>query len=208
MPQRGLAKRMAPSLLFDLSKYDLNTVKFGVDVIESINPHRGAMRLLDGVYDCNLQAPAEVLAYKDIRDDEFWVPGHVPGRPLFPGVLMLEAAAQLARRVGVGGPRAAGYTTLAIGVFLGGAAGPPPAFVHGGAIATMLDSQLGQTCMLNGTPGFTAYLSIKYKAPIPLSAQGTAVSHPRAGKLLREFDRGDTACRCRSRFASPADRPS
>ena len=28
--------------------------------------------------------------------DEFWVPGHIPGRPLFPGVLMIEAAAQLA----------------------------------------------------------------------------------------------------------------
>ena len=96
MPHGGFARRMAPSFLFDLNKYDLNTVKFGVDVIEKINPHRGAMRLLDGVYECVLDAPAEVIAYKDIRDDEFWVPGHVPGRPLFPGVLMLEAAAQLA----------------------------------------------------------------------------------------------------------------
>src|SRR5690606_33509836 len=27
--------------------------------------------------------------------DEFWVRGHMPGRPIFPGVLMLESAAQL-----------------------------------------------------------------------------------------------------------------
>ncbi|MBL4699912.1 MAG: beta-hydroxyacyl-ACP dehydratase [Phycisphaeraceae bacterium] len=87
---------MAPSLLFDLSKHNLNKVAHGVDEIEAINPHRGAMRLLDGIIYCNLDVPAQVIAYKDIRDDEFWVPGHVPGRPLFPGVLMLEAAAQLA----------------------------------------------------------------------------------------------------------------
>ena len=31
-----------------------------------------------------------------MRTDEFWVSGHIPGRPLFPGVLMIEAAAQLA----------------------------------------------------------------------------------------------------------------
>ena len=31
-----------------------------------------------------------------MRDDEFWVPGHIPGRPLLPGVLMIEAGAQLA----------------------------------------------------------------------------------------------------------------
>lgn len=34
------------------------------------------------------------VAVKHVRDDEFWVPGHLPGRPLFPGVLMIEAAAQ------------------------------------------------------------------------------------------------------------------
>ena len=87
---------MAPSLLFDISGIDLDHVAHGVDKIESINPHRGAMRLLDGVIYCKLGKPAQVIAYKDVRDDEFWVPGHVPGRPLFPGVLMLEASAQLA----------------------------------------------------------------------------------------------------------------
>ena len=37
----------------------------------------------------------EGVGWKDVRDDEFWVPGHIPGRPLLPGVLMIEAAAQL-----------------------------------------------------------------------------------------------------------------
>jgi 3-hydroxyacyl-[acyl-carrier-protein] dehydratase len=35
------------------------------------------------------------IGYKDVRDDEFWVRGHMPGYPLLPGVLMCEAAAQL-----------------------------------------------------------------------------------------------------------------
>lgn len=86
---------MVPSLLFDLGGVDLDAVQFDVQEIERTNPHRGDMRLLDGVTfaaDDFLCA----IAYKNIRDDEFWVAGHIPGRPLFPGVLMIEAAAQLA----------------------------------------------------------------------------------------------------------------
>src|SRR5262245_27325624 len=36
-----------------------------------------------------------IAGYKDVRADEFWVRGHMPGFPLLPGVLMCEAAAQL-----------------------------------------------------------------------------------------------------------------
>ena len=53
------------------------------------------MRMLDGVLWFEQQT-RRAVAYKDIRADEFWVPGHIPGRPIFPGVLMIEAAAQLA----------------------------------------------------------------------------------------------------------------
>jgi 3-hydroxyacyl-[acyl-carrier-protein] dehydratase len=35
------------------------------------------------------------VGYKDIRRDEFWVNGHMPNMPLMPGVIMLEAAAQI-----------------------------------------------------------------------------------------------------------------
>jgi 3-hydroxyacyl-[acyl-carrier-protein] dehydratase len=37
-----------------------------------------------------------IIGYKDVEPDEFWVRGHVPGYPLMPGVLICEAAAQLA----------------------------------------------------------------------------------------------------------------
>jgi 3-hydroxyacyl-[acyl-carrier-protein] dehydratase len=36
-----------------------------------------------------------ILGYKDVTDHEFWVRGHIPSRPLMPGVIQIEAAAQL-----------------------------------------------------------------------------------------------------------------
>ncbi len=86
---------MVPPLLFDLTGIDLEQVVFDVDAIERVNPHRGAMRMLDGIHYID-EGYSHAVAYKDVRDDEFWVEGHIPGRPIMPGVLMLEAAAQLA----------------------------------------------------------------------------------------------------------------
>jgi 3-hydroxyacyl-[acyl-carrier-protein] dehydratase len=35
------------------------------------------------------------VGYKDLTENEFWVRGHMPGMPLMPGVIMLEAVAQM-----------------------------------------------------------------------------------------------------------------
>ena len=86
---------MPPSFLFDISKIDLDAVVYDQEVIRQYNPQRGDMEHLNGItwFD---EAAALMVGYKDVRADEFWVPGHIPGRPLLPGVIMLEAAAQLA----------------------------------------------------------------------------------------------------------------
>lgn len=86
---------MAPQLLFDIAGIDLTHIECGPEELERVNPHRGAMRMLDGISYIS-EDQNRAIAFRDIRADEFWVPGHIPGRPLFPGVLMIEAAAQLA----------------------------------------------------------------------------------------------------------------
>ena len=91
---------MAPPLLFDVSKVDPDQAVHDMATIERINPHRGAMRMLDRIV-YQSEDLKHWVAVKDVRDDEFWVPGHIPGRPIFPGVLMIEAAAQLASFIGL-----------------------------------------------------------------------------------------------------------
>ena len=86
---------MPPTFLVDLAKIDLDQVVFGQESIHDANPQRFEFDLLHGVNYVNA-ADKSVIGYTDVRDDQFWVRGHIPGRPLFPGVLMIETAAQLA----------------------------------------------------------------------------------------------------------------
>jgi 3-hydroxyacyl-[acyl-carrier-protein] dehydratase len=86
---------MASPPLFDFAQCDVSRPQFDIAAIDAVNPQRPPMRMLDAVV-WERADHHEAVAYKDIGADEFWVPGHIPGRPLFPGVLMIEAAAQLA----------------------------------------------------------------------------------------------------------------
>ena len=86
---------MPPPLLFDLSQIDLEAEPaFDKEAICKVNPQRFEMQQLDGIlgYD---KVKALVLGYKDVTEKEFWIRGHIPNRPLMPGVIMVEAAAQL-----------------------------------------------------------------------------------------------------------------
>jgi 3-hydroxyacyl-[acyl-carrier-protein] dehydratase len=86
---------MPPALLFDLTQIDLNgEPAFDRDAICKVNPQRFEMQQLDGILWCD-KDKACILGYKDVTDKEFWVRGHIPGRPLMPGVIQIEAAAQL-----------------------------------------------------------------------------------------------------------------
>jgi 3-hydroxyacyl-[acyl-carrier-protein] dehydratase len=66
----------------------------GKDGIREWVPQRHEFEMLDGILHYDEQAQVAV-ATKILGQHEFWVRGHIPGRPLFPGVLMIESAAQL-----------------------------------------------------------------------------------------------------------------
>lgn len=85
---------MPPKPLIDLDSIDLETLEADMDEVRECNPQRYEFEQLDGIlhYDADKQC---VVGVKNVTDDEFWVRGHIPDRPLMPGVLMCEAAAQL-----------------------------------------------------------------------------------------------------------------
>lgn len=83
------------ALILDFSEFDLDNVIADVEEIRRHNPQRHEMEQLTAV--CYEDRERNiVVGYKDLGPDEFWARGHMPGMPLMPGVIMCEAAAQLA----------------------------------------------------------------------------------------------------------------
>jgi len=85
---------MPPPLLADPAEIDLDRVVYCHDEIYRILPQQFEFRQLDAI--CHYDAQARIAAARrDVKLDEWWVRGHIPGHPIFPGILMLESAAQL-----------------------------------------------------------------------------------------------------------------
>ncbi|MBY0232116.1 MAG: beta-hydroxyacyl-ACP dehydratase [Gemmataceae bacterium] len=85
---------MKPDPILDLSTIDFSRPVADKEALRAANPQRFEMEQLDAIVFMDAEAH-KVVGYKDVRDDEFWVRGHMPGFALFPGVLMCEAAAQM-----------------------------------------------------------------------------------------------------------------
>ncbi len=73
-----------------------NMIKTPIELkeIKKILPHRYPMLLIDRVISYTLEPEITLTAIKNVTINEPFFPGHFPGNPVMPGVLVIEAMAQ------------------------------------------------------------------------------------------------------------------
>ena len=79
--------------LVDLASLDLSRVVVSKEEIYSQLKQSGRFALLDGLLHHDYEREL-VIGFMDVRADAWWAEDHIPGRPILPGALMIEAAAQ------------------------------------------------------------------------------------------------------------------
>lgn len=86
---------MPAAMLYSMDLVDFDKPLFTLEEIRKWNPQREEMEQLTAVLYVDT-AHHGLIGYKEVTFQEFWIQGHMPGYPLMPGVIMCEAAAQLA----------------------------------------------------------------------------------------------------------------
>ncbi len=84
------------------------------DEIEQIIPHRYPFLLIDRVVE--IEVGKRATGIKNVTANEWFFEGHFPGRKVMPGVLILEALAQVAAVALLKGVDHAGKTPMFAGV--------------------------------------------------------------------------------------------
>ncbi|TWU35982.1 3-hydroxyacyl-ACP dehydratase FabZ family protein [Novipirellula artificiosorum] len=81
--------------IFDLDRLDFENPIADTEAIHRLIPQRFEMAQVTAILAEDVDRLA-CVGYKDVTEDEFWIRGHMPGMPIMPGVIQLEAVAQLA----------------------------------------------------------------------------------------------------------------
>ena len=82
--------------------------------IEAIIPHREPFLLVDEIVE--LVAGQRAVGRYHVDPESWYLRGHFPGRPIMPGVLQVEALAQVGAVCGLASPAFAGRLALFAGI--------------------------------------------------------------------------------------------
>ncbi len=86
---------MAKEPFLDLASLDIENEALSPETVGLYLPQRYEFQLVGRVFHLDLEKGL-IAAYTDFNPEDWWAKGHFPGHPLVPGVLLTEAAAQVA----------------------------------------------------------------------------------------------------------------